>query len=212
MNKVKYLFPLLFSFLLLCCLYACTNTSVDDDSEQPVPDSQKQEETDPSKNTNETAGIHLSLPNGICADICNSIPSDELTVQLSESDSSKDATALLNGTVDLALLSPQSAAELYRSGQKVQIVAVVSLGDPELLDSMECLVGCTDYLKNQETVVAKFILLYQQTAQENSIDDAILITGWDMLDLVQQNLELQFEKQPNLNQYIPDQNFFYIPS
>lgn len=202
MNRSKYYLTLLISLLLLC-LCSCTKSPESPASVHPNPDTPNQEKNDT---------IHLALPLGTAATICSRISSAEMEIVVSPPTSTTDAkTALLEGSVDFALLSPQSAAELYRNGKNVQVVAVVS-SDDELLDSMGCLVGRTDYLKENGVLVAKFLSAYADTIQKDKINDAIFFTGWDMLDLVQQSLEAQFELQPDPNHSIPDGNFYYIPT
>lgn len=204
MRKLKYYFTLLLSLLLFFSLYACSKTNENSEPEQDSPNTQ---------NTEDQGKLHLALPNGTCATICIRIPSEELEITLTTPIDSEDAsTALLDGTVDIALLSTQNAAKLYRSGEPVQVIAVVSAGNPDDLDSMECLVGRTEYLQNNSKLIAQFFSSYEKTAQQENISDFFFSTGWDMLDLVQQNLESQFEKQPDPNHSIPDGNFYYLTS
>jgi hypothetical protein len=201
MRSFKCCIIFLLSLLLLFSLFACTKTTENPEVDQNTPNSQKQEET---------KKLNLALPNGTCATICSKIPTEELEISLTTPIDPEDAeSALLNGTVDFALLSPQNAADLYRSGNMVQIVAVVSLGDA---DSMECLVGRTEYLEKNPEFLSLFFAVYEKTFQEENISGSFFATGWDMLDLVQQSLEAQFEKQPGPSRSVPDGNFYYIPS
>lgn len=214
MNPFKQYFPFLLSIFLLFSLVACSKKQ----SEEPVasPDQQTQNTTDPSSTESNSSidSIRLALPNGTSAQsICSLIPKQDFEIVISTSNETEQISALLfDGTVDLILLSPQEASSLYRSGKTIQIVAVVSPASSEQLDSMECLVGQQDYLTQHSEQIAQFLTAYGNVVAKNDAANGFLSTGWDMLDLVQENLEAQYLAQPDSNPFIPDGNFFYLPS
>lgn len=204
------LFLLLFSFAFL----ASCGDKPEAEAEPPsTPESEQASAEDGTNPPNQTAPLRILLPASGCADIVAQIPADVLTIELSESTSSEASkAALLDGSADLILLSPQSAADLYRNGKKVQLVGLASPGDPTLPDSMECLLASSDFLAQESALISRFFAAYQSSAERMSSPEALLATGWDMLDLVQQSLEAQYEAQPDPGRSIPDGKFYFIPS
>lgn len=212
MKRLHSMIPLLLLLLLLTTLASCGDKQKADSQAPSAPASGSTPATTTENPPSQAAPLRILLPAGSCADIVAQIPAAELTLKLSEASSAEASKkALLDGSADLILLSPQSAADLYRSGKKVQLVALLSPCDPTLPDSMECLLAYSDFLAQNGDVISHFLTAYQSSAERVSAAEALLTTGWDMVDLVQQSLEVQYEAQPDPGRSIPDGKFYYVP-
>jgi len=213
MKRLHTMIPLLLLLFLTTALASCGDKPGADSKSPSAPESGPDSAPAVTAPPTQAAPLRILLPAGSCADIVAQIPAAELTLQLDESpsaDASKNA--LLDGSADLILLSPQSAADLYLSGKMVQLVALLSPGDPTLPEAMECLVASSDFLAQEGDLISRFLAAYQSSAARVSAPEASLITGWDMVDLVQQSLEAQYEAQPDPGRTIPDGKFYFIPS
>lgn len=212
--KRRNLLTLLLALLLCLSLGACGAKQNDP---TPSPDSkesgqeQAMPETNPPSQT--TSPLRLALPEGTCAELVATIPTSSLPVQLKTIDKPQEAKDLLKtASTDLILLSPQEAAELYRSGNAVQLVALVSLGSADDPDSLQCMVGSAAFLAANPELVSRFLTEYETLVSSGTIEGAYLATAWDMVDLVQQSLEEQYAKAPDSKHSIPDGKFYYLPS
>lgn len=210
----RNLLSLVLALLLFLSLAACNTVNKD-----PAPptngNENAQEQPSPETNppTEHTTPLRLLLPEGLCAQVVAKINASTLPLQLQKLDKPQEAKDFLlkSTSTDLILLSPQEAAELYRSGNAVQLVALVSLGSLEEPDSMQCLVGSAAFLEANRTFVARFLTEYEGVVSSGAIEGAFLATGWDMVDLVQQSLEEQYAKTPDSKHSIPDGKFYYLP-
>lgn len=213
--KLQNLCPLVLALLLLLTLGACGKPN-SDPTPPTDPNSKTESQTKPDTNPpkGDTTPLRLALPKGTCAQVVAKIPTSDLPLQLVLLDTPKIAKDLLlkSCSSDLILLSPQSSAELYRSGNSVQLVALVSPGTPDDFDHMECLVSETGFLEMHRDQISRFLTAYQSVVSSEQVQDAFLATGWDMVDLVQQALEVQYEQNPDSSHSIPDGKFYYLPS
>lgn len=199
----------LLTFFLLISLCACEKKA------QNETDPTQQAKSNPSQAV--SAGHHealrITVPDGTCADLLAQIPAEELTLFLqTDKDSTAAKTALQSGNVDLILLSPQNAAELYRNQKKVQVFAVVTPATPSDPDRMECLVGNASVLHEKGEQLDQLLAAYQARVEQANEQNAILASGYDMMDLVQSSLEAQYEQTPDPSHSIPDGDFYFIPS
>ncbi len=168
-------------------------------------------ETPPSESINDLLpqvdpiaedSIHLALPTGIYYDACKEIESDTLSVNAVEtSTTSSSISSLLDGTVNLALLTPQHIAELYRAKQPIQVICVLPVNDDS--DEMLCLAGLSDYLTQHMDTVIVFLSLYEEKMGK-------ILVNWDMMDQVQRNLEEQYALNPDETRTVPDSGFYFI--
>lgn len=209
----RNLLPLVLALLLFLSLAACKTAN-----EEPTPptngNENAQESSSPQTNptSEHTTPLRLLLPDGFCAQVVAKINGSTLPLQLQPLDKPQEAKdSLTSASTDLTLLSPQEAAELYRNGNAVQLVALVSLGIPEEADSMQCLVGSAAFLEANRALVSRFLTEYEGIVSSGAIEGAFLATGWDMVDLVQQNLEEQYAQTPDATHSIPDGKFYYLP-
>lgn len=210
MKRLGALLSLLLCLCMLTTLVSCGKAPVGGEETPKEPETQDSP-TQPSTE-GDAASIRLALPDGISAELSGSLPTDDVAIQITEFQTAQEiAAALLDQEVDLAQLSPQTAASLYRSGSPIQVVAVVSAGNAQTPDSMGLLVGLQDYLAKEGELVASFLSLYDIAVKETQDERATLATGWDMMDLVQQELEAQYAANPDPSHAIPDQGFFYLP-
>lgn len=148
--------------------------------------------------------IRLALPSGIYLDACEAIESEMLTIEVIETNSTSSAiSSLLDETVDLALLTPQYIAELYRAKQPIQVLCVMPTTQASATDNMLCLAGRADYLSEHANSLLAFLSLYEAQAGKLTIN-------WDMLDLVQAHLETQYSSNPDANLTVPDGAFYFI--
>lgn len=213
--KLRNLCPLVLALLLLLTLGACGKPKSD-----PTPPTdlnsktESQTKPDPNSSKGDSTPLRLALPKGICAQVVAKIPTSDIPLQLVILDTPEIAKDLLlkSSSSDLILLSPQSAAELYRSGNSVQLVALVSRGTSDDFDRMECLVSEAGFLERHRDLMPRFLTAYQRVVSSDQVQNAFLATGWDMVDLVQQALEAQYEQNPDSNHTIPDGKFYYLPS
>lgn len=213
--KLRNLCFLCLALFLVFTLGACRKTN-----SEPAPptDGTANTEEQTSSGTNpvidSTTPLRLALPNGICAQVVAKIPTSALPLQLVTPENPNVAKDLLlkSCSSNLILLSPQGAAELYRSGNSVQLVALVSSGTSGDWDSMECLVSEAGFLENHRDLISRFLTEYERVVSSKQVEGAFLATGWDMVDLVQQALEAQYEQNPDSNHSIPDGKFYYLPS
>ncbi len=206
MYRLLFLSLALMFFLLP--LSACSNQT--NTADQPGGVGAEQTE-----NTLPEGLIRLSLPDGICADLVQQMTGMADSLQVNPLDAEQDAAALLtDGTADLVLLSPKRAATLYNSGTAVQVVAVVDPGKYGA-DSMVCLVSTAAYLADNRELIQRFLTAYQETASASKQENALCVTGWDMLDMVQKELEAQYMLSSTLPPEgdfgIPPGGFYYIP-
>lgn len=203
--KRQYYAPLLLAgLLLLIFLTACGN-----EKETPPPPDHSGEITqdgDGGQNgdQDQSGALRLLLPEGPTADLCAVYFEPNLS-----SDMQERTVALTDGSADIVALSPQTAAELFRGGTEVQVIAVSSPGERGVPDSMECLVALRSWLEEDPARVDDFLAQIGQAVPQ--VEDAYLSTGWDMLDLVQSELEAQYLDKPTPDRTVPDSGFFYLP-
>lgn len=203
--KRKYCVPLLLTGLLLLILL----TACGGEKETPPPPDNSggtTQDGDGGQNGGEdqTGALRLLLPEGPTANICAVYSELGLSNDMQER-----AAALTDGSADIVALSPQTAAELFRNGTEVQVIAVSSQGERGVPDSMECLVALRPWLEEDPTRADAFLAKIGQAVPQ--VEDAYLATGWDMLDLVQADLEAQYLDAPTSNHTVPDSSFFYLP-
>lgn len=184
--------------------------------------------TDPTQSAKKTIDvegvIRLSLPDGLCAETIAQIPDmsahlictvleTQYNSQAYRAEADAAASLLTSDLADLVLLSPQHAATLYRNGTAVQVVAIVDPGTAGA-DNMSCLVGTTAFIEANHDLLQRFLQAYQEQVAQAEQEGAFCAIGWDMLDLVQAELEMQYllySGDADKDRSIPPGNFYFIP-
>ena len=204
MKRQNYLSLLLTVLLSLFLLSACGDEIVT----PPPPDSSagtvQDGDTAQNSGQDQTGALRLLLPEGPSFDVCAVYAEPGLS-----SDMQERADALVAGRADIVSLSPQTAADLFRGGIEVQIIAVSAPDDRNVPDSMECLVALRSWLEVNPASADAFLSQFAQAVPQ--VEGAYLATGWDMLDLVQADLEAQYLAAPSPDRTVPDSSFFYLP-
>ena len=204
MKRQNYLPLLLIVLLLLFSLTACGGET----AAPPQPDSPSETvqdgDSDQNSGQDQSSTFRLLLPEGPTAEACALYTEPRLSSNMRER-----ADALVDGNADIVSLSPQTAADLFRSGTEVQIIAVTAPGDRDVPDSMECLVALRSWLEKDRAKVDAFLAQLAQTVSQ--VEGAYLATGWDMMDLIQADLEAQYIDAPSPDRTVPDSSFFYLP-
>ena len=202
MKQQNYLSLLLTGLLLLFLLAACGG------AKEPPPDNSggvvQGGENEQNHGQDQTGALRLLLSEGPSADACAVYERPALSNDMQER-----ADALADGSADIVSLSPQTAADLFRSGTEVQVIAVSAPGDRDVPDSMECLVALRSWLTEDPDRADTFLAQLAQAVPQ--VEGAYLATGWDMLDLVQADLEAQYSDAPSPDRTVPDSSFFYLP-
>lgn len=202
MNRRNYLSLLLAGLLVLFLLAACSGKT------ETPPDNSTGGSQDgnsgQSSGEDQSGTLRLLLPEGPSADACAVYERPVLSDDMRER-----ADALATGSADIVSLSPQTAADLFRSGTEVQVIAVSAPGDRDVPDSMECLVALRSWLEENPEQADTFLTQFAQAVPQ--VEGAYLATGWDMMDLVQADLEAQYIDAPSPDRTVPDSSFFYLP-
>lgn len=193
-------------FLLLLALSACSKEEAPGDIDEPPAVTNE----NPPENEEPEAGkatISVSVPAGL-TEFFQSLTAPDLTVTVLEESSNASSDSGLY-EADLFALSPREAADLYSSDQSIRLLAVVDPGDPDVRNSMICLAAKDAYVVERSELIDQFLALYKEAADEDEV--AYCATGWDMLDLVQVELEAQYQEDPRPELSIPDSGLFYLP-
>lgn len=196
---------LILGLCLLLLLSACASKQ---DAPPAEPSSKETQAPETPTNSSPPSTLHIALWDASSASPLPLLNSEALPLTTTDVHTEEAAgKQLLDARVDLALLSPQAAANLYRAGEDVQVIAVLSAWDASSPNDLDCLVATTSTLAAKQTEISQLLLAYAETEEEH-----FLATAWDMVDLVQQSLELQYEANPTPAYSVPDGNFFYLPT